>query len=105
MQLEKVVQSSIKGPILISEAFPCFTVLVIQKINSNSIKVHALLDSEATACFMDKDFVYRHKLSFVTKKYLIPIMDPDGYCLDGALGLEIYYHWFLGRDGYFHYAP
>jgi hypothetical protein len=70
VQLEKIVQSSIKGPILISEASPCFIVLVIVKINSSSIKVHALLDSKASACFMDKDFVDRHKLSFVTKKIL-----------------------------------
>jgi hypothetical protein len=32
-------------------------------------------------------------------------VDHDGYCLDGALGPEIYYHWFLGRDGYVHCAP
>ena len=76
--MEEVAQSLIKGPILISEAFLCFIVLIIVKIDSSSIKVNALLDSRAFACFMDKDFVDRHKLSLVTKKHLIPIEVIDG---------------------------
>jgi hypothetical protein len=32
-------------------------------------------------------------------------VDHDGYCFDRALRPEIYYYWFLGRDGYFHNAP
>jgi hypothetical protein len=70
MRLEKVAQSSIKGPILTSEVSPCFIVLVIIKIDSNSIKVHALLDFGAFACFMNKDFGDRHKLPLITKKHL-----------------------------------
>jgi hypothetical protein len=75
---EKVAQSLIKGPILIFEAFPCFTIPIIVEMNSNSIKIHILLDSEAFACFMDKDFVDRHKLPLVTKKHPIPVEVIDG---------------------------
>jgi hypothetical protein len=70
MQLEKVAQSLIKGPILTSEASPCFTVPIIVKLDSSSIKVHALLDSGASACFMEKNFVDRHKLSLVIRNIL-----------------------------------
>jgi hypothetical protein len=57
MQLEKVVLSLIKGPILTFEVSLCFIVPLIVKMDSSSIKVHALLDSGASACFMDKDFI------------------------------------------------
>jgi hypothetical protein len=42
-------------------------------MDSSSIKVHALLDSGASACFMDKDFIDCHKLPLITKKYFTPI--------------------------------
>jgi hypothetical protein len=73
VQLEKVVQLLIKGPILISEASPCFIVPVIVEMDSSSIKIRALLDSEAFVCFIDKDFADCHKLPLVTKKHPIPI--------------------------------
>jgi hypothetical protein len=57
VRLEKVAQSLIKGPILTSEASPCFIVPLLVKTDSSSIKVHALLDYGTSACFMDKDFV------------------------------------------------
>jgi hypothetical protein len=81
VRLEKVAQSLIKGPILTSEASLYFIVLLIVKMDSSNIKVHALLDSGTSACFMDKDFVDRHKLSLVTKKHPIPIEDIDGRLL------------------------
>jgi hypothetical protein len=40
-------------------------------MDSNSIKVHALLDYGASACLIDKDFADRHKLPFITKKHPI----------------------------------
>jgi hypothetical protein len=57
-----VAQSLIKGPTLTSKGSPCFIVPLIVKMDSSSIKVHALLDFEAFVCFMDKDFVDHHKL-------------------------------------------
>jgi hypothetical protein len=42
-------------------------------MDSSNINVHTLLNSEASACFMDKDFVDCHKLPLVSKKHPIPI--------------------------------
>jgi hypothetical protein len=77
VELEIVAQSLIKNLIFTSEASPCFIVLVIVKINSSGIKVHALLDFGASACFMDKDFVDRHKVPLVIRKYpiLVEVID------------------------------
>jgi hypothetical protein len=72
VRLEKIIQSLIKGPILTSETSSCFIVLVIVKMDSNSIKVHTLLDSGASARFIEKDFVDHHKLPLITKKILFP---------------------------------
>jgi hypothetical protein len=71
MWLEKVAQFIIKGPILTFEDSPYFIVPLIVKMDSSSIKVHALLDSGTSTCFMDKDFLDRYKLSLVIKKHLI----------------------------------
>jgi hypothetical protein len=78
MQLEKVAQSLITGPILTSEASPCFTIPLIVIMDSSNIKIHVFLGSEASAYFMDKDFVDRHKLPLVTKKHPISIEIIDG---------------------------
>jgi hypothetical protein len=42
-------------------------------MDSSSIKVHTLLDFGVFACFMDKDFVDRHKLSLITDKHPIRV--------------------------------
>jgi hypothetical protein len=68
VQLEKGAQFLIKGLIFSSKASPCFTVPFIIKMDSSSIKVHALLNSEASACFIDKDFAECHKLPLIIKK-------------------------------------
>jgi hypothetical protein len=73
VRLEKVIQFLIKSPILTFEASLYFTIPLIIKMDSSSIKVYALLDSGASACFMDKDFVDRHKLPLITKKHPIPV--------------------------------
>jgi hypothetical protein len=78
VRLERVVQSLIKGPIFTFEASPCFIVPFIVKMDSSSIKVHALLHSGASAYFMDKDFIDRHKLPLITKKHSILIEVIDG---------------------------
>jgi hypothetical protein len=41
-------------------------------MDSSSIKVHALLDFGASACFMDKDFIDCHRLPLVIKNILSP---------------------------------
>ena len=47
-------------------------------MDSSSTKVHILLDSGASACFIDKNIVDYHKLPLVTKKHPIPIEVIDG---------------------------
>ena len=59
----------------------CLNVPLIVKIDSSSIKIHALLDSGAFAYFLDKDFVDCHKLPLVTKKHPILIEVIDGRSL------------------------
>ena len=70
-RLENNAQST--GPILSSEPSTCFTIPLRVKFNDHSIKVSALLDSGASACFIDKDFAERHKLPLVTKKCLVSV--------------------------------
>jgi hypothetical protein len=50
-------------------------------MDSSSIKVHALLDSGAFACFIDKDFANRHKLPLITKKHSTSIEVTHGTTL------------------------
>ena len=66
------------GPILSSESSICFTIPLGVKFDDHSIKVSALLDSGASACFIDKDFADRHKLPLVTKKWPISVEVIDG---------------------------
>ena len=54
MRLEKIVRFLYKGHIFISEAYLYFTVPFIIEMDSNNIKVHALLASWVFACFMIK---------------------------------------------------
>jgi hypothetical protein len=67
MRLEKVAQSLINGPILIFEASPYFIISFIIKMYSSFIKVHALFNSGAFTCLIDKDFIDRKKLPLITK--------------------------------------
>ena len=66
------------GPILSSEPCTCFTILFRVKFDDHSIKVSALLDSEASACFINKDFAECHKLPLVTKKWPVSVEVIDG---------------------------
>jgi hypothetical protein len=47
-------------------------------MDSNSTKIHVLLDFGASACIIDKDIVDHHKLLLVTNKHLIPVEVIDG---------------------------
>ncbi len=76
MRLANDTQSS--GPILTSEASPCFLVPLLLKFDSHSIRTKALLDSGASACFMDKDFAKKHSLPLVAKKTPVHVEVIDG---------------------------
>ena len=69
------------GPILSSEPSTCFTIPLRVEFDDHSIKVSALLDSGASACFIDKDFAERHKLPLITKKWLVSVEVIDGRSL------------------------
>ena len=64
--------------ILSFEASPCFTIPLRIQFESHNITINALLDSGASACFIDKNFAECHKLALVTKKFLVPIEVIDG---------------------------
>ena len=76
MRLASDTQST--GPILSSEASPCFLVSLLLKFDSCSVKAKALLDSGASACFIDKDFAEKHNLPLVTKKSPVRVEVIDG---------------------------
>ncbi len=56
------------GPILSSEPSRCFNIPLKIDFHPHSIKIKALLDSGASACFIDKNLVKRHNLPIVLKK-------------------------------------
>ena len=76
MQLTSVARLS--GPILPFEPSRCFNIPLIIDFHPNSIKVKALLDSGASACFIDRDLVKRHNLPIVPKKYPVSVEVIDG---------------------------
>ncbi len=76
MRLSSVATSS--GPILSSEPSRCFNVPLKIDFHPHSIRVKALLDSGASACFIDRDFVKRHNLPIVRKKYPVAVEVIDG---------------------------
>jgi hypothetical protein len=66
VRLTSITTSS--GLILSSEPSRCFNIPLKIYFHPHSIKVKALLDSEASACFIDKFFVKRHNIPIVLKK-------------------------------------
>jgi hypothetical protein len=76
VRLTSVATSS--GPILSSEPSRCFNIPLIIDFPSHSIKIKALFDSEASACFIDRDLVKRHNLPIVPKKYPVAVEVIDG---------------------------
>jgi len=66
------------GPVLSSEPSSCFTIPLRIRFNNCSIRISALLDSGASACFIEKDFAECHKLPLVTKKCPVSVEVIDG---------------------------
>ncbi len=71
MRLTSVATSS--SPILSSEPSHCFNTLLKIDFHPHNIKVKALLDSRASACFIDKNLVKRHNLPIFPKKYPVTV--------------------------------
>ena len=76
MRLTNVTTSS--GSILSSESSRFFNIPLIIDFHPHNIKVKALLDSGASACFIDRDLVKRHNLPIVPKKYPVAVEMIDG---------------------------
>lgn len=76
MRLTSITTSS--GPILSSEPSRCFNIPLKIDFHPHSIKVKALLDSGASACFIDKNLVKRHNLPIVLKKSPVAVEVIDG---------------------------
>ncbi len=71
MRLTSVTTTS--SPILSSKPSRCFNIPLKIYFHPHSIKVKALLDSEASTCFIDKNLVKRHNLLIVLKKYPVTV--------------------------------
>ena len=78
MRLESCATPS-KGPILSSDPSPCFIVNVY--LGPKNHKVFALLDSGASACFIDEDFVKNQKITLVKKTKPVHVEVIDGRSL------------------------
>ena len=77
MRLDSKIPIKRKGFFLPSDLAPCFTISI--KITVESLNIHAnvLLDTDASACFMDEKFVHQQKIEVIRKKIptLVEIID------------------------------
>lgn len=78
MRLESCATPS-KGPILSSDPSPCFIVNVY--LGPKNHKVFALLESGASACIIDEDFVKNQKITLVKKTKPMHVEVIDGRSL------------------------
>ena len=82
MQLDTIKkQPSKQGLLLPSTPTFCFTFSIKIKSLDGEILSEALLDTDATACFMDKDFATKHHIVLVKKKHPAPVEVIDGQSL------------------------
>jgi hypothetical protein len=61
-----------------SDPTPCFTFPVHIKTLDYEFSSNALLDTRASVCFMDKDFVLKHSLELIGKAHPAPVEVIDG---------------------------
>ncbi len=66
------------SPILSSEPSRCFNIPLKIDFHPHSIKVKALLNSRASACFIDKNIVKHHNLPTILKKSPVAVEVIDG---------------------------
>ena len=75
MRLESCITSG-KGPLFSSDPSPYFTINMW--LGPKNHKVSALLDSGASACFIDEDFVKKQEISLVKKSKSVHVEVIDG---------------------------
>ena len=68
-----------EGPILSSKSSRCFTIDV--SLRPKYHKASAFLDSRASPCFLDEEFLKRHNISLVKKTKFVHVEIIDGYLL------------------------
>ena len=78
MRLDTIRPQPSKGLFLPSDPSPCFTLPVRIKFSKHQLSVKALLDTGASACFMDKEFASRHNLILLKKVHPTHVEAIDG---------------------------
>jgi hypothetical protein len=71
-------KSKEKGLFASSNPMPCFTFPIHIKTLNCEFSSDALLDTRASACFMDKDFALKHSLELIGKAHPAPMEVIDG---------------------------
>ena len=77
-----------KGFFVSSDSTSCFIFLVHIKTLDCEFSRNTLLDTEASACFMDKDFALKHSLELIGKVHPTPMEVIDGWPLDSGNAME-----------------
>ena len=76
MRLESNGKTTKSGPILSANPTSCFIVSIW--LGSNKLATEVLIDSGASACFIDKSFAKQNKITLVQKSKAIPVEAIDG---------------------------
>ena len=81
-QLESNRKTTKSG--LILSANPAFCIIVPIWIRLNKLATEALIDSRASACFIDKSFAKQNKITIVRKSRALPVEAIDGRLLSSG---------------------
>jgi hypothetical protein len=81
-------KSKEKGLFVSSDPTPCFTFPVHIKTLGCEFSGDALLDTRASACFMDKDFALKYSLELIGKAHPAPVEVIDGRPLTSGNMME-----------------
>ncbi|MGL5494987.1 MAG: retropepsin-like aspartic protease, partial [Collinsella sp.] len=76
MRLEPTSKTTNSGPILSSDPAACFIISV--QLGDNKLGAKALIDSGASACFMDRAFAQQNKILLVQKPKAVQVEAIDG---------------------------
>ena len=76
MQLESNGKTTKSGPILFANPTSCFIIPIW--LGPNKLATEALIDSEASTCFIDKSFAKQKKITLVQKFKVVPVKVIDG---------------------------
>jgi hypothetical protein len=74
-------KSKEKGLFVSSDPTPCFTFPICIKTLDYEYSSENLLNTRASACFMDKDFAMKHSLELIGKAHPVPMEVIDGRSL------------------------